>query len=259
MVRRRRKHKIIVSHRMERTPLKDARQNRRGEAHLHRNKSREISKFEALDSAEGRTQQSLNQRSDFAQAKRECKRLHDEYLTRTQEAYRAIPREKDTNLRATKNMTTWLTLKQVGGSTKGRGETCRQLRQDRGWTCKQLRHHRQRGTKPIGRRAIGILSILQALTTGDFFSELGQVSVARRKNLQPTDWVCEQYTHKYSTYRVAQHDHISSREHAWLKLQSSGLHIFVSFKAIVIHVSCLQIGSKESMHRETDCSSERER
>ena len=37
------------------------------------------------------------------------------------------------------------------------------------------------------------------------------------KNLQPTDGRCEQYTHKYSTYRVAQHDHVSSREHAWLK------------------------------------------
>ena len=31
----------------------------------------------------------------------------------------------------------------------GRGETCRQLRQDRGPTCKQLRHRRQRGTKPV--------------------------------------------------------------------------------------------------------------
>ena len=28
---------------------------------------------------------------------------------------------------------------------------------------------------------------------------------------------CEQYIHKYSTYRVAQHDHISSRKHAWLE------------------------------------------
>ena len=71
-------------------------------------------------------------------------------------------------------MTTRLTLKQVEGSTKGRGETCRQLRQGRGPTCRQLRHRRQRGTKPSGRRAIGILSILQALTIGDFFSELGQ-------------------------------------------------------------------------------------
>ena len=37
---------------------------------------------------------------------------------------------------------------------------------------------------------------------------------------------CEQYTHKYSTYRVAQHDHISSR--VAQELEGSGLHIFVS-------------------------------
>ena len=64
-------------------------------------------------------------------------------------------------------MTTQLNRKQVGGSTEGRGETCRQLRQDRGPTGKQLRHRRQRGTKPSGRRAIGILGILQALTIGE--------------------------------------------------------------------------------------------
>ena len=33
----------------------------------------------------------LNQRPDFAQAKRECKRLHDEHLARTQEEYRTTP------------------------------------------------------------------------------------------------------------------------------------------------------------------------
>ena len=45
-------------------------------------------------SAEGETQQSLNQRPDFAQAKRDCTRLHDEHLTRTQEEYRATPRSQ---------------------------------------------------------------------------------------------------------------------------------------------------------------------
>ena len=39
--------------------------------------------------------------------------------------------EKDNNSRATENMTTRLTQKQVGGSTKGRGPTCRQLRHRR--------------------------------------------------------------------------------------------------------------------------------
>ena len=99
----------------------------------------------------------------------------------------------------TGNMTTRLTRKQV--------------------TCKQLRHRRQHGTKPSGRRAIGILSILQVLTSGEFFSELEQVSVAWIKtSSQPTER-CEQYTNKYSTYRVAQHNYISSREHAWLKFK----------------------------------------
>ena len=87
-------------------------------------------------------------------------------------------------------MITRLTIKQVGGSTDSRGETCRQLRQDRGPTCRQLRHRRQHGTKPSGRRAIGILSIRQSLTTGDFFSQLGHVSVAWRKtSSQPTEGV----------------------------------------------------------------------
>ena len=100
--------------------------------------------------AEERTQQSLNQRPDLTQAKRECKR----FMTSTWQGpkkntgpFLAVNNSaKDTNLRATKNMTTWLTPKQVGGSTKGRGKTCRQIRQDRGPTCKQLRHRRQRGT-----------------------------------------------------------------------------------------------------------------
>ena len=46
-------------------------------------------------------------------------------------------------------MTTQLTRKQVGGSTKGRGKTCRKHRQGCGRACKQLRHHRQRRSKPV--------------------------------------------------------------------------------------------------------------
>ena len=45
-------------------------------------------------SSEEGTQLPLNQRPDFAQAKRECKRLHDEHLTRTQQEYRDIPRSQ---------------------------------------------------------------------------------------------------------------------------------------------------------------------
>ena len=39
-------------------------------------------------------QQTPNQRPDFAQAKRECKRLHDEHLAKTQEENRTIPRSQ---------------------------------------------------------------------------------------------------------------------------------------------------------------------
>ena len=44
--------------------------------------------------SEGGPQPPLNQRPDFAQAKRECRRLHDEHLTRTQQKYRDIPRSQ---------------------------------------------------------------------------------------------------------------------------------------------------------------------
>ena len=44
-------------------------------------------------------EETLNQRPDFAQAKRECKRLHDEHLARTQEEYRTIPRSPQTRQR----------------------------------------------------------------------------------------------------------------------------------------------------------------
>ena len=37
------------------------------------------------------------------------------------------------------------------------------------------------------------------------------------KNLQTTNSVCEQNSHSNSTYSVAPHDHISSREHTWLE------------------------------------------
>ena len=64
-------------------------------------------------------------------------------------------------------MTTRLTPKQIGGSTSSRRERCREVRQDRRPTCKQLRHRDRVGTKPIGRRAIGNFSFLQALTIAE--------------------------------------------------------------------------------------------
>ena len=44
-------------------------------------------------------QQPLNQRPDFAQGNRECKRLHDECMARTQQEYRTIPRSQQVRQR----------------------------------------------------------------------------------------------------------------------------------------------------------------
>ena len=97
MVRRRRIQKVIISHRVETTPHNVARQNRRGEAHLPRYKSWENSKFEAFDSHakyRRRTAATTQSTTRLCSSERECKRLHDEHLARTQEEYRTIPRSQ---------------------------------------------------------------------------------------------------------------------------------------------------------------------
>ena len=147
--------------------------------------------------------------------------------------------EKGNNLKATKNTTTPLTRKQIGGSTDSRGETCRHLRQDRGPTCKKLRHHRQHGTKPSGRQTIGILSILQALTTGEFFSELGQDTVAWRKtSSQPTRCVNSTPTNTARTelHGMITFHHANTRGSRAARLRIAHLCVL---RTIVIHVSCL--------------------
>ena len=44
-------------------------------------------------------QHPLNQRPNYVLAKRECKRLHDEHLARSQEEYRTIPRSQQVRQR----------------------------------------------------------------------------------------------------------------------------------------------------------------
>ena len=44
-------------------------------------------------------QQPSNQRPDVAQAKRDCKRLHDEYMASTQQEYRTVPRSQQVRQR----------------------------------------------------------------------------------------------------------------------------------------------------------------
>ena len=95
MVRRRRIQKVIVSHRVEHHMMLYDRIA--VEKHIYiatRAERIQNSRHWILTiNAEG-PQQPLNQRPDFAQAKRECKRLHDEHLARTQQDYRTILRSQ---------------------------------------------------------------------------------------------------------------------------------------------------------------------
>ena len=112
------------------------------------------------------------------------------------------------------------------------------LQRVRGETCRQLRHRRS-GTKPIGRRAIGILSILQASTIGDFFSELGLVSVAWRKtSRQPTGGVNSTPTNtaRAELRSMITFHHASTRGSRAGRLRIAHL---CAPETIVIHVSCL--------------------
>ena len=162
----------VVNHRVERKTHNAVRLNCL-EKHFYvatRVERNQSSKHWILTLGKEGPQQPLIQRLDFAQAKRECKRLHDEHLARTQEECRTIPGSQQVKQRKgqliedIEEYDYAVDPKQDGVSTKGRGETCRELRQVRGVRCRQLRHRRRIGTENIGRRAIGILSILQALT-----------------------------------------------------------------------------------------------
>ena len=113
-------------------------------------------------------------------------------LSKTTEPSLAVnkyDKEKNNRSKESKNSTTRLTLKRAGGSTKSRGETCRQLRpSSSNWD-----------PNPIGRRAVGILSIQ---------AELGPVSVAWRKtSRQPTEGVNSTPTQTACTdaHRLSQH------------------------------------------------------
>ena len=127
-------------------------------------------------------------------------------------------------------MTTRLTLKQVEGSTKGRWETCRQLRH---------RHHI--GTEPTGRRAIGILSILHALMIREFFLRVRtNFNCMEKKNSnQPTGCVNSTPANTACTELHNISAHFITRTRVAQELEGSGLHAHLCvLKTFVIHVSC---------------------
>ena len=121
------------------------------------------SKFETLDPNDKcrwkrGTQQSLNRRTTRKENANGCmtstwrpKKITDPFFTITK------LRRRTRHHFEGNEYDNAIDPKHVGGFTKGRGETCRQFRTSR-----------QRGSKPIGRRANEILNILQALTICDF-------------------------------------------------------------------------------------------
>ena len=161
-------------------------------------------------------QQPLNLRPDFAQAKRECKILHDEYLTRTLQEQRTILRSQQVRQRteqafkgieeydyAVEPRTGWRFFEQHEGKCRIR---CHRPRQ-------------QIGTATIGRREIGILGILHGLTIREivFLNFKDQFRLARRStSRQPTgvDRTPITVHVQLITERSAQ---VPSREHAWLQ------------------------------------------
>ena len=189
------------------------------------------SKHWILTQDAGGPQQPLNQRPDFAQAKRECKRLHDEYMARTRQEYRTIPRSQQVRQRKGQQFQGNEEYDYAVDQKKG-WRIYRHLRQDRGSTCQKLRHRRQRGIKPSGRRAIGILSILQALTTGEFF-----LRVRTGFGCCPTNrrvvWTVHTNTARTELHSITTFHH-ANRRGSRLRIA----HLCVP-RTIVIHVSCL--------------------
>ena len=170
------------------------------------------SKFEALDSHAECRRTSATTRSTTRLCSRECTRLHDEHLARTQQDCCTISRNQQVRQRKEKHFDgirefglCGLTQKQCGCPTKSRRNLPKVLPSSSTWD--------QTHWKDEQLEFSAFFKVSRFVN----FSHSSDRFLLPRENLQPTGGGCEQYTHKYSMYRVAQHDHISSREHAWLK------------------------------------------
>ena len=192
-------------------------------------------------------QQPLNQRLDFAQAKRACKRLHDEHQARTQEEYRTIPRSQQLRQRkgqqfegneeydyAVDPKTVWRfhrgsrwNLQTTSSRSRANLQTASSSSSKWDQThWKTSKWNSQHSSSPDD--------------WWTFFSELGQVSVAWRKtSSQPTGGVNSTFTNTACTelHSMITFRHANTRTRVAQELESSGFHIFVSPKLIVIHVS----------------------
>ena len=109
-------------------------------------------------------QKPLNQRPVFAQAERECKRMHDEHVKKTQQCIDQFlvinnhDNDEDKHSKESTSTTIESILEPAGGSKfQSHRDTCR------------IRPRQQIGTVTIGRREFGILGILRGLTIHVFF------------------------------------------------------------------------------------------
>ena len=163
-------------------------------------------------------QQPLNQRPDFAQAKRECKRLHDEHLARTQQDCRTIPRSRQVRQRkeqqfegieefdyAVAPKTGWRFYKESQGNLPTASSSSSHWDRNNWKTSSWNSKHSSWSDDSW------------------FFSELGPVSVDWRKpSRQPAKSLNNTPT---NTARAELH---STRTRVAQELEGSGLHIFVS-------------------------------
>ena len=119
---------------------------------------------------------------------------------------------------------------QAGGFMTSRGETCR-----------QLRPRQQIGIETIGRRAVGIPSILHGLTVRWIFTELGAVSIAWRKtSRQSTEGWTEHPLKQHVQMRTVCHStYWREWSHFITRTRETQDCAFLCFKIVVIHVSCL--------------------
>ena len=129
-------------------------------------------------------------RPDSAQAKRECKRMHDEHVKKIQQEKRPIfvihnhDNEEDKHLKESTSTTIESIL-----------EPAKTFR---------IRPRQQIGAVTVGRREIGTLGVLRGLTIRECFSEFRTSFGCWWTNFPITDGECEQNTHSYRIYRCAQ-------------------------------------------------------
>ena len=194
--------------------------------------------------AEGRTQQSLNQRPDFAQAKRECKRLHDEHLARTQEEYRTIPRNQhETALRTTirGHRRTWLRVDPKTGWSFYKGSRINLQTTSSGSQANLQTASSSSSTWDQTHWKTSNWNSEHSSSPDDwwFFLRVWTVSVAWRKtSSQPTGRVNSTPTNTARTelHSMITFHHVNTRGSRAAKLRIAHLRVP---KTSVIHVSCL--------------------